>query len=671
MPAARAMPLRPSQVPVVPAWGDGVDAHGKTSLVLDVVGKGGGQPLAPEVRADMESRLGADFSNVRVHTDAQAAKSAAAVSAQAYTVGNEVVFGHGSFAPDSAAGKRTLAHELAHVQQQRKGPVSGTDTGGGVAISDPSDDFEQEAEATASRALSDPTMAAHRPDIAGPAGPLRLQRPAGNTAVRPVATGPVVQRLKDSPSPFQGWAGEADIRAAQAGSQASAPAEIKVSAEYSLQQAEVKQQQMEAFLRADIPFVSNNQAHPAYSKLIDLRNGYLDDPARISLAMSAYSNFVMPATLAAKSIAQFREIQRQLGFLDEDNPAGDLNRRQLRALSQHLSARTLTDLNNAVASKAMEAQGERTTLLGIFHNLQSGLQAKKAELAARERAAAEAEKAEIQEKIKAVTEGIEKVTKVIEALAFVAGAPEAVGDIGAFVRGEEEGEFVKAAKGAGELGSHATSLIGSAAEFFLQRHYLPQLQEAQTRIMEASTAISHAQRLGVEFANVGWELQAQGSIQKLQGFMGDWLAALEKRKEYYAQLGLAADRASGGRAGGEVSQYLAYVSQAAETQSFVQQARTAADNAMNVIRAQISAILRHRKMPYTATAAAVWSGIETVDPDGPDVGQLYAALDAADPYASENVHRSRTYIGGEYQRTAAEAADASAASVVGSLPAAS
>ena len=76
-------------------------------------------------------------------------------------------------------------------------------------------------------------------------------------------------------------------------------------------------------------------------------------------------------------------------------------------------------------------------------------------------------------------------------------------------------------------------------------------------------------------------------------------------------------------------------------------------------------------MPYTATAAAVWGLNETVDPDGPDVGQLYAALDAADPYASENMHRSRTSIGGEYQRTAAEAAAASAASVVGSLPAAS
>jgi hypothetical protein len=118
---------------------------------LAVIGKGGGQPLSPRVRADMANRLGADFSDVRVHTDAAAARSAEAIGARAYTVGSEVVFGHGCFAPDSHEGLRTLAHELTHVRQQRKGPVPGTDTGGGVAISDPSDSFEREARATAAR----------------------------------------------------------------------------------------------------------------------------------------------------------------------------------------------------------------------------------------------------------------------------------------------------------------------------------------------------------------------------------------------------------------------------------------------------------------------------------------------------------------------------------------
>ncbi len=159
------------------------DSEGETSPVLDVVGKGGGQPLAPKVRAKMEAGLGADFSDVRIHTGAKAAQSAAAVSAEAYTVGNDVVFGHGSFAPGSLEGRHTLAHELAHVQQQRRGPVPGTDTGGGVAVSDPSDSFEREADATASRVVPGPQPVAGVPrgGIGAPMGPessrAKLRRP--------------------------------------------------------------------------------------------------------------------------------------------------------------------------------------------------------------------------------------------------------------------------------------------------------------------------------------------------------------------------------------------------------------------------------------------------------------------------------------------------------------
>ena len=60
------------------------------SPVHDVIGSGGGAPLAPDVRADMESRLGHDFGNVRVHTDSRASESAQAVGAHAYTVGSQM-----------------------------------------------------------------------------------------------------------------------------------------------------------------------------------------------------------------------------------------------------------------------------------------------------------------------------------------------------------------------------------------------------------------------------------------------------------------------------------------------------------------------------------------------------------------------------------------------------
>lgn len=77
-----------------------------------------GRPLDPATRAFMEPRFGQDFSHVRVHSDAAAAQSAHDVNAKAYTVGNNIVFGSGSFAPQTDAGRQLIAHELTHVVQQ-------------------------------------------------------------------------------------------------------------------------------------------------------------------------------------------------------------------------------------------------------------------------------------------------------------------------------------------------------------------------------------------------------------------------------------------------------------------------------------------------------------------------------------------------------------------------
>ncbi|MFJ6804446.1 DUF4157 domain-containing protein [Streptomyces anulatus] len=110
--------------------------------------RGAGRPMDRATRTDMEARLGADFSDVRIHNDAAAKASAAEIGARAYTSGSHVVIG------DGGADKHTLAHELTHVIQQRQGPVAGTDNGSGLSVSDPSDRFEREAEANAARAMS-------------------------------------------------------------------------------------------------------------------------------------------------------------------------------------------------------------------------------------------------------------------------------------------------------------------------------------------------------------------------------------------------------------------------------------------------------------------------------------------------------------------------------------
>ncbi|HST20349.1 MAG TPA: DUF4157 domain-containing protein [Blastocatellia bacterium] len=80
--------------------------------------RGGGEPLQEEMRQDFEGKFGHDFSQVRVHKNAQAADSARNINARAYTTGQDVVFGAGEYSPETTEGKRLLAHELTHVVQQ-------------------------------------------------------------------------------------------------------------------------------------------------------------------------------------------------------------------------------------------------------------------------------------------------------------------------------------------------------------------------------------------------------------------------------------------------------------------------------------------------------------------------------------------------------------------------
>ena len=79
---------------------------------------GTGQPLPASTRAALEPHYGHSFANVRVHTGGQAAHLARGLRAQAFTVGRDIVFGAGQFAPQSSSGLKLLAHELTHTVQQ-------------------------------------------------------------------------------------------------------------------------------------------------------------------------------------------------------------------------------------------------------------------------------------------------------------------------------------------------------------------------------------------------------------------------------------------------------------------------------------------------------------------------------------------------------------------------
>ncbi|MBD2594076.1 DUF4157 domain-containing protein [Nostoc spongiaeforme FACHB-130] len=85
--------------------------------------RSGGQPLADSIREPMEQVFGADFSGVRVHTDAQADQLNQSIQAKAFTTGQDVFFRQGEYEPGSQGGQELLAHELTHVVQQGRGKV--------------------------------------------------------------------------------------------------------------------------------------------------------------------------------------------------------------------------------------------------------------------------------------------------------------------------------------------------------------------------------------------------------------------------------------------------------------------------------------------------------------------------------------------------------------------
>jgi hypothetical protein len=81
-----------------------------------------GQPLSKSVRSYFEPRFGADFSQVRIHTDVRTAKTAKSISAKAFTFGKDMFFGAGQYSPGTKNGNYLMAHELTHVLQQQARP---------------------------------------------------------------------------------------------------------------------------------------------------------------------------------------------------------------------------------------------------------------------------------------------------------------------------------------------------------------------------------------------------------------------------------------------------------------------------------------------------------------------------------------------------------------------
>ena len=156
------------------------DSNNEAPPVVHDVLRSSGQPLDSSARAYMESRFGHDFSSVRVHSDAKAAESARAVNALAYTVGRDVVFGAGQYAPNSFHGRRLLAHELTHVVQTRG---AGERTPGSIEIGAAGTALERDADSIAERITSEDPHVNLKPSAIAPIAMLHRACPTPPTGL--------------------------------------------------------------------------------------------------------------------------------------------------------------------------------------------------------------------------------------------------------------------------------------------------------------------------------------------------------------------------------------------------------------------------------------------------------------------------------------------------------
>ena len=129
--------------------------------------RGGGQALNPDVQESMGAAMGADFSDVRVHTSSESDELNTDLGAKAFTTGNDVFFSDGEYSPDTSEGQQLLAHELTHVVQQGSGE---TGSGGPMTVNEPGDAHEQEADSVAESVARQPVQKQDEEEIPAEAG---------------------------------------------------------------------------------------------------------------------------------------------------------------------------------------------------------------------------------------------------------------------------------------------------------------------------------------------------------------------------------------------------------------------------------------------------------------------------------------------------------------------
>ena len=155
--------------------------------------RGGGQALDSRAREQMEPAFGVDFGRVRVHTGTEADRLNRAVSARAFTTGQDIFFGQGEYNPSSSSGRELLAHELTHVMQQNSNQINPK-----LSMNQPYDKFELEADQMAQMVMQQEKVHQPESNVSKDRESLQTQSALSNLKKKK----PAVQRL---PIPLAGW----------------------------------------------------------------------------------------------------------------------------------------------------------------------------------------------------------------------------------------------------------------------------------------------------------------------------------------------------------------------------------------------------------------------------------------------------------------------------------
>lgn len=176
-----------ASLPRPASTGDADAGSGPAALAGEAL-RGPGQPLDGATQAVMSTRLGHDFSRVRIHADTRAAAAARALEARAYTVGSHVGFAPGTYAPHTSDGQQLVAHELVHTLQQRDARAPGAEP---LSVAAPDGVHEGEAARLASATAPGPVFAS-------PA--------SGRITASPARVTPGALQVACAPEPGQGGA---------------------------------------------------------------------------------------------------------------------------------------------------------------------------------------------------------------------------------------------------------------------------------------------------------------------------------------------------------------------------------------------------------------------------------------------------------------------------------